>query len=109
MTYDKPAKTYSQLIEGLKQKGLVIDTSESEIIELLKRNNYYSVVNGNKEIFLDDSKSEETFITGTTFNDLMAMYRLDQNIKDFLFQYILEIEVSIKSKLGYVVANNICS
>ena len=57
----------------MKQKGLVIDTSESEIIELLKRNIYHSVVNGHKEIFFDNSVSEKLFITGTTFNDYVQI------------------------------------
>lgn len=106
--YDKPAKTYSQLIQGLKDKGLNIDSSNEHLIEeTLKRHNYYSIVNGNNDVFLDKSSKEEKFLAGTTFSDLKSLYDLDYDIKNLLFKYILEIEVSVKSKLAYVVANNI--
>lgn len=106
--YNKPAKTYSQLIYGLKNKGLDIPRGdEYQIIQHLKRHNYYSIVNGNKDIFIDKSSTKEKFIPSTNFYDLMFMYSLDQDIKNNLFQYILEIEVSLKSKLGYIIGNNI--
>lgn len=105
--YDKPAKSYQQLVYGLSEKGLILEPPEAQIIQLLKRNNYYSIVNGHKEVFLDKTKDKETFLPGTTFNDLFYLYKLDQELMNTLFEHILEIEVSLKSKLSYVIANNI--
>lgn len=106
--YSKPAKTYSQLVHGLKDKGLTIPKGdEHQIIQHLKRHNYYSIVNGHKDIFIDKTSIKEKFLPDTYFNDLMHMYKLDQDIKNNLFQYILEIEISLKSKLAYIIGNNI--
>lgn len=49
---DKPFKTYDTLIRSLRKRNMIIKNG-SEAKRILERENYYSVINGYKDLFLD--------------------------------------------------------
>ena len=55
----KEYKTYEQLISILKSRGVnIAKEDESRIIEILKKENYYNVINGYKALFLKKNVHE---------------------------------------------------
>ena len=82
----KEFKTYEEQIELLKLKGLII-LDEAYAKEKLKEENYYNIINGYKELFMNLHKND-TFITDVTFEE----YDLDRIIKNVVFKSILQVE-----------------
>lgn len=53
----------------LKSRGLLLKDEQS-VREILKKENYYNLVNGYKTLFLDTSAEEETYLDGTNFEEI---------------------------------------
>ncbi|EKR9398446.1 Abi family protein, partial [Enterococcus faecalis] len=70
----KPFKTLDEQIIILRNRGLVI--SDDEVTKsILLRENYYNVINGYKDIFIDrESEDSEKFIKNTNFNEIYRLY-----------------------------------
>lgn len=98
---DKPFKTYNQQLKILRSRGMEIKNG-SKAISVLKRENYYNIINGYKEIFLDsNSESSEKFKSGTKFEHIYSLFEFDRNLKGIFLKYILKLESSMKSKISY--------
>lgn len=94
----KEFKTLEQQIEVLREKGLVInDIDKAE--ELLLRENYF-FINGYRHIFFKSNK-DKTFIVGTTFEELYAVFQFDRNFRNIIFKNLLIVENNLKSILSY--------
>ena len=94
----KEFKTLEQQIEVLRENGLVInDIDRAE--ELLLRENYF-FINGYRHIFLKSNK-DKTFIAGTTFEELYAVFQFDRNFRNIIFKNLLIVENNLKSILSY--------
>lgn len=94
----KEFKTLEQQIDILRNKGLVInDLDKAE--ELLLRENYF-FINGYRHIFLKSNK-DRTFINGTTFEELYAIFQFDRNFRNIIFKNLLIVENNLKSILSY--------
>lgn len=52
---DKSYKSYRQQLNILRSRGMVIGKGSqgSRVMRILERENYYNVINGYKELFLD--------------------------------------------------------
>ncbi len=101
--YDKPFKTYEQLIELLRSRNIII-----EDVEFAKRAlctcSYYTLINGYKNTFLS-VKGSDNFIPGTKFEHLYTLHFFDTSLNQILFKYILHMEQSLKSKLTYLISD----
>lgn len=94
----KPFKTHEEQIEILKSKGLIID---EKAIDVLKRNNYYFLINRYKDIFKVPNTKPVLFKEGTTFNEILELYYFDRELRSIILKYIIIIENTIKSILSY--------
>lgn len=101
---DKPFQTFRQQIKILRNRNLKVNGSRA--MKILKRENYYNIVNGYKEIFLDPSFPMETYKEGTSFDDLYALYSFDRNLRSILLKYILRMETSLKTKIAYIFSKD---
>lgn len=81
-------------------RGLQIlnDATTQRIIEA---ENYYKLFNGYKEPFLDSTKPDETYLPGTKFEEVYALYLFDRELRNIFIRYILEIENNVKSVLAH--------
>lgn len=64
-------------------------------MRILERENYYNVINGYKELFLSSKStlsSNETFKSGTTFNEIYALYSFDRELRNIYMKYLLKLE-----------------
>ena len=97
---ERPFQNLDNQIEKLDSRGMVISNKEA-VKEILLRENYYNIVNGYKNIFLDKSSEEECFIKGTNFNELYRLYILDREYRNTLIKYLLSFETNLKTICAY--------
>ena len=98
----KTFKTLDEQIDILKNKGLVFDDI-SDAKSILLRENYF-FISGYRHLFLkDDGRS---FIEGTHFKDLYAMFSFDRQLRNIIFKNILIVENNLKSVLSHVMSKN---
>lgn len=96
----KPFKTYNQQLKILRNRGLEIKNG-SKAIKILKCENYYSIINGYKDIFLITNSNPEMYKSGTTFEDIYSLFDFDREIRVLFLKYILKIESLINTKISY--------
>ena len=98
----KVFKTLDEQIEILEKKGLVID-DVSEAKNVLLRENYF-FLNGYRHLFMDEEN--RSFIPGSTFREVHAMFSFDRQIRNIIFKNILIVENNLKSITSYVLSKN---
>ena len=89
-------------VQQLNRRGLQTDMRTPWILE---REGYYSVVNGYKDPFLDKEAGKRThedrYLTGTSFNDLYALFVFDRNLRFLLFRMTTLSEAILKTICSY--------
>ena len=95
---NKVFKNLDEQIEILRSKGLIINDIDKAKTVLLKEN--YFFLSGYRHIFMNNFK-DRNFISGTTFEELYAMFTFDRNIRNLFFKNLLIIENNIKSLISY--------
>ncbi|WP_080798978.1 Abi family protein [Arabiibacter massiliensis] len=98
----KPFKTIDQQIEILRSRGLLVEDSAYDV---LLSENYYSVVNGYKEFFIDKEKSSacshEMFLQETCFSDVYELFLFDRALREYTFHNLIKAESLIKTVSVY--------
>ena len=89
-------KTLDEQIQILQAKGLTI-TDIEKAKEILLRENYF-FISGYRHLFMNE---KESFINGTTFDELYAVFLFDRKMRNIFFKYILVVENNIKSIISY--------
>lgn len=100
--YDKPFKTYDEMLNILQERNIIIKDRESAK-ELLSDISYYRLINGYKHIF---TSTNDKFDYPILFEELYTIYIIDNKLNNIIFSYILEIERALKSKISYVISEN---
>lgn len=101
-TYDKPFKSYEELIEIMESRHIIIDDKEFAL-HALQNFSYYGIVNGYKNTFLQVPGTDD-FIEGTNFKELYTLHIIDTSLNNIIFKYILFLEKALKSRLSYLIA-----
>lgn len=96
----KPPATYKEMIEILKSRGLVI-MSENRAIEILQRINYYRLTG----YLLPFKVSEENYLNGTTFEQIVDLYDFDMRLRSLLLDIFEYVEISARSRISYHLAH----
>ena len=95
---EKIFKTLDEQIKILRNKNLIID-DEEYVKGILLRENYF-FINGYRYLFYKSGK-DKTFINGTNFREIYALFYFDRQLRNILFKNILILENNIKSILSY--------
>ena len=96
----KPAKTYQEQVDLIKEKGFIIDDCEA-CIAFLKQANYYRL----SAYFLPFRKTDGTFIQGVHFQRVQRIYEFDNCIRILLLQTIERIELYTRTQLAYYLGH----
>lgn len=98
---DKLFSTIEEQIKILDSRGLNI--SDPGVKDVLEKENYYNVINGYKELFIDKTYTgtDEKYKDGADFNELYSLYLFDRKIKNIFIKYILEIENNVKTVIAH--------
>ena len=94
----KMFKTIDQQITILRGKGLIIEDND-ETKSLLLRENYF-FISGYRHLFMEPG-NKDTFLEGTTFEELYATFVFDRKMRNIFFKNILIVENNIKSIISY--------
>lgn len=77
-------KTIEEQLDLLENRGVAI-TDRGAAKRYLPSNNYYSVVNGYKSMFLDREKSaaahDDRYVDGMTFEQLVLIHSFDRLLR----------------------------
>lgn len=84
----------------LKSRGVIIKNKRLAK-QLIRNINYYNLINGYKEPFLQQNTAHEKYIPGTTLEEIYALYEFDRKLRIITLEYILEIEKQVKSLISY--------
>ena len=102
---NKPFKTYREQLDILRSRNLIIE-NEERAIDILRRVNYYNLINGYKKIFLEKSNSNlETYKENCTLEEIYSLYKFDRDLKNILLYYLIQFENSLKSICAYHFSN----
>ena len=95
----KPFLTYQQQIRKLiDEKHLIIaDSSLAE--EKLRDIGYFSLIGGYKQPFRNPMT--RVYVNNTTFEDVLALYQFDNELRELIFNYLCQIEKKMRSLLSY--------
>lgn len=97
---DKPFKSIAEQIAILESRGLECDYDTRLVLE---REGYYPVVNGYKDLFLDqrDGSGQEVFVKGTKFSDIYRLFEFDRTLRLLMFEYFNKAEAVLKTVCSY--------
>jgi len=103
---DKVFKTYRQLVSILRARGVNIKqgSAGSRTMRILEKENYYNVVNGYKDLFIDQPHTathEEAYKTSTEFDEIYSLYSFDREIRIIYLKYILKLENHFKTVVSH--------
>lgn len=102
---EKEFKTIEEQIELLQNRNLHIENKETAK-EILLNNNYYYLINGYKDLFLNRKNKTEKFRNGTTLEEIYNLYEFDRKIRIIFLEYILLIERKIDTYIAYEFSKN---
>lgn len=97
---EKTFKTIEEQIQILKSRNILIQ-DYNKTYDLLNANNYYYLINGYKDLFLNSESDIETYISGTKIEELYSLYVFDKKIKILFLEYLLLIENQINTYIAY--------
>jgi abortive infection bacteriophage resistance protein len=100
--FTKPATTYQQQLEMLKQRGMVINDDDTAKF-YLQHLNYYRL--GAYWLPFEANHATHQFKSGTHFNDVLNLYIFDRELRLLVLDAIERIEVSVRSQWAYQLAH----
>jgi abortive infection bacteriophage resistance protein len=98
MIYNKNTKTYDEQITQLKKRGLII--KDEEIARYYLASIGYYRLSGYWWPMLAD-KTNHIFKPNSTFENIIAIYNFDKELRLILFDVIESIEIDFRTKLIY--------
>lgn len=103
---EKVFKDYDQMIALLQSRNVCIDTPERKkrAKMILQREGYYNVINGYKTPFLT-SGNPEVYKSGTTVEEIFAVYAFDRAIREIFLRSILHVETNIKNLISFRISS----
>lgn len=106
--YLKTATTIDEQIAKLRKRGLTI-SDEDKAREILSDIGYYRL--GfywfpYEKGYPKKSKRNHRFVSGARFEDAVALYYFDNDLRNILAPYLHRIEVSFRTSIIYTVSNH---
>ena len=106
--YIKTATTIEEQIAKLRKRGLTI-SDEDKAKEILSDIGYYRL--GfywfpYEKGYPKKNKRNHQFVPGAKFEDAVALYYFDNDLRNILAPYLHRIEVSFRTSIIYIVSNH---
>ena len=106
MAIDKEFKTIDEQVLLLKSRNLQFN-DEQTAKELLKKYNYFDIINGTENILLKSIKPKD--YENILFEDFYEIYKFDTKLRILTLQKIFEVEARLKTSLAYNFASQFCT
>ncbi|WP_418218567.1 Abi family protein [Bifidobacterium angulatum] len=98
MSLRKPYRSVGEQLRILRSRGMAVDAGAGHV---LRREGYYSIVNGYKDLFLDRkaclTAGDDRYGTGARFDDLYTLFLFDRELRELLFSAITRAEAALKA------------
>ena len=91
--------THAEQLDYLvEKKGLAVPDRE-RAMDMLCRFGYFALIDGYKAPFKcsDGGKYRD----GATFDDVVALFKMDENLRELFFKYIMRVELQLRSLISY--------
>ena len=95
----KPFITYTAQVEKLKNEKNLIITDSDFAVESLQNISYYALIGGYKHPFIDIHTRK--YINDAHFEDIVALYEFDEELRGVFFKYLCRVERRIRSSISY--------
>ena len=91
--------SYEEQLKKLREEKALNILDKDYAFEMLKRYSYYSLISGYKKEF----KNPDTTLyrSDVYFEDIVALYEFDENLRGLFLKYLQKIERQIKSYISY--------
>lgn len=99
MPSQKKFSTFDEQIQLLKSEKHLEITDETYAKDMLMRIGYFPLFGGYKHLFRIPLTKK--YKEGTTFNEIVALYEFDSNLRELFFKYLLQIERHMRSLMSY--------
>jgi len=103
MKFNKPAITFDDQIKQLQSRGMVISDTEAAK-HYLSHLNYYRI--GAYWLQYEAEHGSHTFKPNTRFENVIALYVFDRELRLLVMDAIERIEVSVRTHLAYELAHS---
>ena len=100
--YTKPALTYQQQLDQLKDRGLKID-NEAKALHLLENISYYRLSGYWYPLLAD--KVHHAFKPEATFDSAFKLYCFDRELRRMVLAEIEKIEIAVRAKMIYIMSH----
>lgn len=87
-----------QLDHLISDRNLIVKNRQ-EALRTLERVGYYVLLSGYKEPFKNPTTNK--YRNGTTFEDIVTLYKFDENLREVFLKYILKTEIHMRSLISY--------
>ena len=102
MRYNKKPISFQTQVAQLKAKGLSFD-NEQNAETTLSRISYYRL-RAYTYPFQDNTVSNHPFIIPVSFEEIIALYRFDSELRVLVFDAIEKIEIALRTQIIYQLA-----
>lgn len=95
----KPFLSFEAQINHLENNKNLTISDYDYAKRMLRQIGYFSLIGGYKTPFKNPTTKK--YKDGTTFEDIVALYKFDENLRELFLKYILQIERHMRSLLSY--------
>ncbi|CUX33190.1 Abi family protein [Clostridium sp. C105KSO13] len=99
MAQQKIFSTFSEQVEWLQKEKHLIISDKAYAEDVLKRIGYFPLMGGYKHLFR--MPLTKKYKEGTTFEEIVALYEFDSELRELFFKYLLQIERHLRSLMSY--------
>lgn len=91
--------TFTQQADFLKNEKHILISHQEYAEEILQRIGYFSLIDGYKYLFRIPFTKK--YKSGTTFDEIVALYQFDADLRELFLRYLLQIERHIGNLAAY--------
>ena len=95
----KPFLSFDQQITKLQTDKNLTISDRAYALKVLQNVGYFALIGGYKKPFKDPSTNK--YRNGTQFEDIVALFKFDESLREIFLKYILQIERHLRSLLSY--------
>ena len=95
----KTFSSFQDQVRWLKDEKQLIITDPEYAKETLKHIGYFPLMGGYKHLFRIPLTKK--YKEGTTFEEIVALYEFDSELRELFFKYLLQIERHLRSLISY--------
>ena len=95
----KTFSSFQDQVRWLKDEKQLIITDPEYAKETLKHIGYFPLMGGYKHLFR--TPLTKKYKEGTTFEEIVALYEFDSELRELFFKYLLQIERHLRSLISY--------